>query len=179
MQDQPTGFHSKWLPCVHWSLLLQASSELKLGSVAPHCAKRTKCFLLLKTHQTLISNYEAHQLLFFPRWPSFLSLPFFLYYLFPHLWAWRVPMFHSIILAVAANSPWVTFVSSAVQSCGLPLPVGKEEKERPAGLGVFCLQALRLQREVWHSNVLLFPTPHLLPGHLSAFRWCLVLPFEF
>lgn len=79
--------------------------SLEFGSVQPHRTHRTKCFSLLDTHQTLISNCEAHQLSPFPRGPYFFSSPTFLYSFFPHPWAWRTPMFHSVILAVAAGSP--------------------------------------------------------------------------
>lgn len=131
MRGHRPGFRLEGLPRLHSICDSVSPVRLELGWAQPPAHTRTRCFSRLNTHQTLISNCEAIDSRLSPEGPtSFLAyLPALLFPSPLGLTYSQVPFYH---VGGSCQVPHeYILVSSAVQSCGPSLPLGKEEKERP------------------------------------------------
>lgn len=156
MQDHPSGFCVKGQTREHSSLLFRVPTELRVWSSQLRCPHRTECFSLLNTHSALISNCEAYgsclpqrasaaSCLPSRRPPQPASRP-----AAPVEWSLcSIPSPHPVISSRwNQQAPHESFCFLWLQSRRPSLPMGEGDRERPAGLGICCLQAWRLQRDM-------------------------------
>lgn len=174
MQAHPAGFCFKGPLAYIQACCSESPLSSECGPVQLRCPHRTECFLLLNTHAALIDNCEAHGPLPSPEGSAASCLPSRTPLrpasgpaapVFQHPRSIPSPPRH--LGGGISKLPMSPFVSSVLQSCRPSLPMGEGARERPAGLGLCCHQAWRLQRGTRHSNTP-FPVPLPCPTPSGA-----------